>query len=501
MTTKADPAQGDAQHYIGANWVDGTARVENFNPRTGRTLGTVPTATTGEIEQAVDEANRALASWRRVEVRERAIALHPLLEQLREGYGREGENTWLKKIIVADAGRAFAEADLEVLETGDFVEWFLQNAETALKSTPVPLDHELWPTKSSSLRREPRGVVAVLKPWNYPLEMVLWSTVPALLAGNTVVFKPSEHTPLVADWITRAMASCQLPPGVFNTVYGGSEVGSALVASKRVSSVSFTGSVKTGRQIAIKCAEQLKHCSLELGGNDAAIVRADVDIDLAAAGLSWGTACNAGQVCVRPKRVLVADTVAETFVASLVERLNELKPDHDFGPMISVDAKRRVLKQVQESVAAGAQIHPDTPILGDGAFLHPIVLTSVNDNCLAWSEEIFGPVAAIRVFTTDEEAVSLANDSTYGLGASLWSRDVEAAVGLADLLEVGMVWVNDVNIAYPQAPWGGRRSSGLRPELGTWAFEEYTSIKHVNLETGSEQSRSWWHPYIRLEEK
>jgi acyl-CoA reductase-like NAD-dependent aldehyde dehydrogenase len=337
-------------------------------------------------------------------------------------------------------------------------------------------------------------VVAVIKPWNYPLEMIAWSLFPALLAGNTVVVKPSEKSAAVAMAFAEMASDLALPPGILNIIHGDGSTGSLLVQNDTVRFVSFTGSVRAGRQIAAECARRLIRCSLELGGNDAAIVLPDADLDLTANGLVWGAFCNGGQVCVGIKRAYVDQSIYPQLLEAISSRIRDLRPFVDVGPMVDEQQRDTVVEFVADAVSRGAQAI--TGVSDDGPlYFPPVVLTNVDPSSRLLSDECFGPVLPLVQVKSTEEAVALANKSNYGLGASIWTSNHDAARVLAGKLEVGMVWVNDVNVAFPQAVWGGLKNSGSSFELGAEAIRNYTTPKHYCDETSSDVRRAWWYPY------
>jgi acyl-CoA reductase-like NAD-dependent aldehyde dehydrogenase len=482
--------------YINGEWLASDAEFKSVNPSSGETLDSLSNASRSDVSAAVSAAVAAFPAWREVGVNRRSELLARVGELLSEAYGEAGQDTDLKAVIRRETGRRLDEADLEVQESADIVTWFADEGPRLLESEPISLDPELWPTKKSSVVYEPRGVVAIIKPWNYPIELAVWALAPALLAGNTVVFKPSEHSSLCAVELTKLFVRAGFPDGVVNLVTGDGDVGAALVAHQDVSYVAFTGGRATGRQIAEESARQLRPCSLELGGIDAAIVLDDADLELVAPGLVWGAFANAGQVCVRPKRVFAQAGIHDRLIDRVVEKTKALRRDIDFGPLISEEQRARVARQVDESIAAGAR-----RLVGDGAvgeqgfFYEPTVLADVADSMPVFSEECFGPVLAISKIAVVDEGVERANASEAGLGASVWSTDLERAHQIALKLEAGMVWINDVNVAFPSAPWGGRKASGLGVELGRWGLQEMTNLKHVSREEGGSPTRDWWFPY------
>lgn len=479
---------------INGQWLTAASTFPSIDPATNEIIDQVPLATADHVKRAVDAARGALPAWRELGVSARANALTGALERLREAYGEEGTSTPLKDLITREVGKRLPEADVEVTESADIVEYFVGSAQSLLARETLALDKNLWPTKSSTVIYDPVGVIAVIKPWNYPLELPLWSIVPALLAGNTVVFKPAEDSSLVGIELARLLSPF-VPPGVLNLITGPADVGRMLVDAE-IDMVSFTGSITAGEEIASRCRAKMRRCTMELGGNDAAIVLPDADLELTANGLTWGCFCNSGQVCVRPKRVFVHKEIADELVAKVVQKTEALRKDIDFGPLINENQLNVVQRQVEKMRTAGASIVCGGDRLsGKGCYFAPTIITDVARSMTLMLEECFGPVMPITTFDTIDEALQLANSSIYGLGGSVWTKDLAHGSRIAEALECGMVWVNDVNVAFPQAPWGGRKSSGIGTELGKWGLHEYVIPKHINVETDPGQRREWWYPY------
>jgi len=486
-------------HYIAGKWVDGRKFASVVSPHTGKPVGEAAIGVAEDVSLAVDAAQAALPDWRALSVGERCSYLDRLADQFKTEYGQEGQSTALKRRIMDAVGKPLPEADIEVIESASFIEYFSSIAIETLAPRNIQLDSELWPTKRSTVLFEPMGVVGIIKPWNYPLEMPVWSLAPALLAGNTVVLKPSEKSPSVGEAIAQMAESAGFPPGVLNVVAGDRSTGAHLVAHPGVSMIAFTGSVAAGREIASKCGWLLKRVSLELGGNDAAIVLQDVDLDLAANGLTWGAFCNAGQVCVGVKRAIVVRSIADQLLEKLTERTRELRLGLDVGPLVDENQLDKVTQMVDLAIAEGAKLEcGGSRALGrEGFYFQPTILTGLPPSATILQEECFGPVLPIVIVDDSEAAIAEANRSSYGLGASIWTRDLSAAETLARELRVGTVWINDVNVAFAEAPFGGTRNSGIGFELSSEALLEFVTRKHLNIETSNDTRRFWWYPYPR----
>lgn len=484
--------------FIDGRWVAGKQMIDSINPATEEPIGRVCEASGDEVEQAVQAARQAFPSWKNMSIEQRCEYVRKAADVLVSRYGKQGEMTDLKRLITDEVGKRFPEADIEVIESSDMLRYFADAGSHLLRDEAVELDKNLWPTKKSFIAHEPIGVVAVIKPWNYPLELPLWSIGAALVTGNTVILKPSEHSPFIGLEIARIFEEIHIPKGVINVVTGGPATGRTLVMSDNVDMVAFTGSVETGQEIAIECAKQLRKVSLELGGKDAAIVAEDADIELTANGLVWGAFCNTGQVCVSVERAFVPRTIQDRLISEVVKKTEALRLDIDIGPLISKEQLSKVEEHIADALSKGAKIltggkRPDSK--PKGFYYLPTVLTGVDDSMRMLSEETFGPVLPITLVDDTAQAVSLANGSCYGLGASVWTSNVSRGEEIAQLLDVGMVWINDVNVAFPQCPWGGKKDSGLGVELSKWGIYEYTNKKHINIEVSQSVRRDWWYPY------
>jgi acyl-CoA reductase-like NAD-dependent aldehyde dehydrogenase len=359
-------------------------------------------------------------------------------------------------------------------------------------------------TQLAVVMEEPMGVVACIVPWNYPLLLLGWKLAPALAAGNATVCKPSELTPLA----TLALSDCfdHLPAGVVNIVAGDGSIGARLVADERVDCVAFTGSVATGRKIALVCAERLARINLELGGKDPFIICADVAsdpqvLDTAARGGVWAAYLNAGQVCTSAERFYVQREVYDDYLNAFVDHAQSLvlgdplDPRTDVGPMVNAVQRSKVIAQLDRAVAAGATIA--TGGVGGqerGHFLSPTVVTGAPADTDLLAEETFGPVAPIVPVASLDEAIELANSTRFGLGANVYTRDLATAVRCMREIKAGTVWINDPLTDNDAGPFGGFKQSGIGRELGREGLEAFQETKHVHIETNIEP-KSWWYPY------
>jgi betaine-aldehyde dehydrogenase len=339
--------------------------------------------------------------------------------------------------------------------------------------------------------REPVGVCGQISPWNYPLLQASWKMAPALAAGCCIVMKPSEITPLTTLKVTELAEEAGFPPGVVNTVLGsGPEVGAPLSESDDVDLISFTGGIETGKAIMRSAAGNVKKVALELGGKNPNIIFDDADLDLAVDHALNGVFFHAGQICSAGARILVQDKLHDRFVAALKARMERIVVGNGFdektqmGPLISAAHRAKVEEYVAIAVAEGANLvlggkRPDDPALADGYFYLPTLFTDCGNHMRIVREEVFGPVITVERFTDEAEAVWRANDTIYGLSAGFWTRDPDRMERVSAALRFGTVWVNDFNVYFVQAPWGGYKQSGLGRELGKIGLEEYTEVKHI----------------------
>ncbi len=470
----------------------GSATREIRNPATLDLVGLVPDCGDEDVAAAVEAAARAQPAWWRVPGVEKAHYLRGVATKIR---AQERE---LSTLMARETGKP-------LIEAVDCIEWvaacFDYYAEVGRRSygTSIP------PVAAHQLNftiKEPFGVVAAIVPFNFPLLLMAWKVAPALAAGNAVVCKPPHQNPLS----NLLMARCYdgLPAGVVNVVTGGPDTGEALVRHPRVDLIAFTGSVAAGRRIAAQAGQELKKVNLELGSVDPFIVFEDADLDVAVPGVAWARLLNAGQVCTSPKRVYVVEPIAREFTQRLAAYVRTLRvgdpmdPGVDVGPLISTEALETVEAQIARSVQEGARV-----LLGGcrtqpqglrGHFLEPTVLTDVRHGSTPTTEEIFGPVLSITVARDEDEAIGMANDSRYGLGASIYTRDLRVAMRAMQEIKAGTFWINDPLTDNDAGPFGGMRWSGIGRELGEEGLDAFREPKHVHLDYVMER-KSYWYPY------
>lgn len=468
--------------FIAGEWRAGHDVIEVINPATEATLAHVSVGDASTVAQAVEAASAAFIDWSKSTGRDRAAVLRKIAQ------GVSAQREQLMKLQSSNNGKPLFEAGIDVddvIATFDYYAGMCDDMDAA-QDRPVALPGEDF---SARLRREPCGVVGLIVPWNFPMVTTAWKLAPALAAGCCVVLKPSEVTPLAELQLAKIIAQAGLPAGVFNLVCGtGLAVGAPLAADRRVAKMSFTGSNAVGVQVMQRAAETIKGVSLELGGKSSLLVLADADLDLAVELACGGGFFNAGQMCSATSRVLVADSLADAFLQRLQTRAEGIRVADPFadevemGALINRAQYQRVLGHIQRGIADGARLlcGGERPAeLAKGYFIRPTVFTDVPLNSALWNEEIFGPVLCVRRFTTAEEAIALANDSDFGLVASVVSADVDAAERVANALQAGLVWINAPQVIFPQTAWGGYKQSSIGRELGPWGLAAFQEIKHV----------------------
>lgn len=480
---------------IGGELVPGDGpRFDVENPYDESTVATLGAASAEQVAAAVAAADEAAPGWAAMPVAERAELLHEIADRL---VARTEE---LAELVTREGGKPLLENRDEIGWTASAFHFYAELAR-AEQGRVIP------PVEASQLAlvlKEPLGVVACVVPWNYPLLLLAWKLAPALAAGNAVVCKPSELTPL--STLALASALDHLPAGVVNLIAGAGDVGEALVDDERVAGIAFTGSVATGTRINQRVAARTARVNLEMGGKDAFIVCADVadEIEIAARGGAWAAFLNSGQVCTSAERFYVERSVYEPFLEAFVEHTETLRlgdpmdPTTEIGPMASRKQLDGVRAQLDGAVRAGATLVVGGTDGGQerGHFLSPAVVTGVAAETDLLREETFGPVAPIVPVDSLDEAIAHANGIRYGLGANVYTRDLQTAIRCARELKAGTVWINDPLTDNDAGPFGGYKASGLGRELGREGLEAFQETKHVHIETKLE-IKEWWYPYGR----
>ncbi|SOZ67223.1 Betaine aldehyde dehydrogenase [Cupriavidus taiwanensis] len=474
------------QLYIDGQWqspIDqGTRAI--VSPADESVIAQAAEATRADARLAIAAARRAFdGPWRQTTIRERAR----LLNRIAELIDRDAEK--LAHLESLNTGKTLTESRTDM---GDIAATFRYFA--GLVASESGAVNEAPHHVISRTLREPVGVCGLITPWNYPLLQAAWKIAPALGAGNTVVIKPSNLTPLTTHHFTQLVAELDLPPGVFNLVTGGAEVGAELAESLDVDLVSFTGGAFAGESIMKAATGNFKRIGLELGGKNPNIVFADADLDAAVDYALNAAFFHAGQVCSAGSRLMVEDSIYDAFIGRLAERLprivigNGFHGETQMGPVQSAQQHEKILGMVQAGIAEGARLvhggkRPAGDVYKKGYWLEPTLLADVTAGMKVAKEEIFGPVITAERFRSEEEALRAANDTPYGLAAAVWTRDLDKANRMSRALRFGTVWVNDYHPYFPEAPWGGYKASGIGRELARIGLDEYTELKHsyINL--------------------
>lgn len=486
--------------FIDGRWLSpakgGTFEV--LNPSTEARLHDAPAGTSADIDLAVKAARRAfdVDGWPKTTGKERAKYLRAIADGIRSRLPE------LARLEVLDNGKPLPEAEWDIGDAAGCFEHYAGLAEWLDVDTEevITLPDDRFRSKAV---KEPVGVAGAIIPWNYPLLMASWKVAPALAAGCTMVLKPSELTPLTALELGAIAEEAGLPPGVLNIVTGlGSEAGQALIDHPDVDKLAFTGSVTTGSKVMSAAARDIKRVSLELGGKSPFLVFDDADVEHAVEWIMFGIFWNQGQVCSATSRVIVQKGIYERLLARLIEETSRitigdgLEPGVLLGPLVSAGQHRKVTAAINAARAAGATVAYGgaKPAGSDcGYFIEPTILTDVQLDSDAWREEIFGPVVCLKSFETEEEAISLANDSRYGLAAAVMSKDDDRAERVAEALRAGIIWINCSQPTFSEAPWGGYKQSGIGRELGRWGLENYLETKQITRYATSDP----WAWYIK----
>ncbi|KAM5361354.1 hypothetical protein ACJA88_014496 [Fusarium oxysporum] len=465
----------------------GGKKLTSIDPATENEIATVEAADEKDVDTAVKAAKTAFKNWRKVECSERGRLMAKLADLI------EAKREVFATIDAWDNGKTYAEAiDGDLVEAVGVIRYFAGWADKIFGQTISTTSQ-----KFAYTLRQPIGVVAQVIPWNYPLCMATWKLGPALACGNTVVIKAAEQTPLSILLLGQLIKEAGFPAGVVNILNGpGGETGSSLVSHPLVDKVAFTGSTATGAKIMRTASEMLKNVTLETGGKSPLLVFDDADMEQAVNWSHFGIMSNQGQICTATSRLLVQESIYDDFVQKFVQRVkntsvvgNQWDKGVYQGPQVSKAQYDRVLDYIDIGVTEGANLalggEPSKAGKGKGFFIEPTVFTDVKPSARIYREEIFGPVVVITKFKTEEEAVDLANDTTYGLGSAVFTTDLERAHRVSGNIEAGMVWVNSSQDCDPRVPFGGVKQSGIGRELGEAGLEAYSQIKAVHINMGN----------------
>jgi acyl-CoA reductase-like NAD-dependent aldehyde dehydrogenase len=482
-------------HWIDGKWYKGSAdTVAVVNPANEKILDTIARGSYEEADAAVHAARKAFQTWRWVPGQEKAHLLHEIARRLRKMQMK------LARIMTLEGGKPFCENRDEVEWTASCFDYYAEIGRNSRgNSIPPSFDHQV-----NFTIKEPYGVVVGIIPWNYPLLLLSWKIAPALAAGNTFIIKPSEETPLATLALVEVFKI--LPPGVVNIVTGlGEEVGEALVTHPGTDLIALTGSVETGKHVSRLCSDQIKKCHLELGGNDPFIVCSDSDLEIASRAACWAAYLNTGQVCTGAKRFYVFESIADEFTRRVVKFTKTLKLGDglnsatDIGPMINLHQLEDVHRRVEDAVSQGARVlcgGKRSSKFKKGFFYEPTVVTKVRQDMRLVRTETFGPILPIMRVRDIDEAIELANDSQYGLGANIYTNNMEWAMKAMERITAGTFWINDPLTDNDAGPFGGMRQTGHSRELGEEGLDEFRETKHVHLDYKQEM-KGYWYPYAK----
>lgn len=471
--------------YINGEWVDTAsgARRDIVNPATGEVIAKAVEGTQEDVDKAVAAAKVAFyeRGWWGTPAVERARLLFALADKLDEKAGE------IAKLETLDNGKPLREAEYDMADAAGCFRYY-----AGLATKPTGQTYEVPDGQQAMVVREPIGVCGQIVPWNFPLLMTAWKLAPALAAGNTVVFKPSEVTPVTAVKLFEIIEEVGFPKGVVNLVLGaGPEVGQAIAEHDQIDKVAFTGGTETGKKIMQASLGNLKKVTLELGGKSPNIVFADADFETAVDYALYGIFCNQGQVCSAGSRLLLEESIYDSFIEALKERTKEIQvgPGLDsatqMGPVVSEIQMNKVLDYIEIGKKEGATLLVGGNRIVDnglenGFFIEPTIFVDTKPGMRIVQEEIFGPVLVVQKFKTEEEALQLANDTKYGLAGAVFTNDIAKAFRVIKKVRAGITWINSYHPTYNEAPWGGYKQSGTGRELGTFGFEAYTEVKQIN---------------------
>ncbi len=478
--------------YINGSWVEAKSQKtrEIMNPFNQEVIVEASEGNEEDVQAAISAARKAFdqSEWKTTPANERGKLLYQIAALI------ERDQEELARLETLNTGKTLIESEADMVDIAEVFRYFAGLADKnggEMIESPIP-------NSISKVVREPIGVTALILPWNYPLLQAAWKIAPALAAGNTIVIKPSELTPLTTVKVTELIEEAGLEKGVFNLVLGaGNIVGQVMADSPLVDFISFTGGIETGKNIMTSASGNLKKIALELGGKNPNIVFADSDLETALDQALNAVYFHAGQVCSAGARLLIEDGIHDWFVEQLVVRVKKIKLGDGFdeetesGPMISAEQRQKVERYVDIGKEEGAKLlvggkRPEDPTLANGFFYLPTIFSDCTADMRIVQEEIFGPVLTIERFTSEKEVIALANDTNYGLAGAVWSTDIQKAERVANQLRMGTVWINDFHPYFAQAPWGGYKQSGIGRELGKTGLEEYTELKHVYQNTQPE---------------
>ncbi len=473
--------------------------LKSYSPNSKKLVGEINCTELAEVDKIVNSAKNAHAQWQAIGIEKRVDELKIIRNELFANYED------IAKLISDENGKPFAEAiSSDIIPTLSVFDYYLANSKKYLRPQKVRIKMPVMFHKKSWIEYEPWGVVGIISPWNYPLLLPMGQIIPALIAGNCVVFKPSELTPLIGNRIEKLFHKSKSFGNIFNIVYGNADVGESLVKSN-IDKLFFTGSTNVGKIISRNAADKLLPTSLELGGKDPIIVLADADLERTAQGIAWGALTNSGQTCVSVERVYVHDAVHDDLIKKLIEHVSKLKlysgsDYYDVSALKTQQQANKVNEHLQDAVSKGAKIIFGGRQLNENKY-EPTILTDVNHDMLVMKEETFGPIITIKKFKDENEAIAFANDTNYGLSASVWTKNISNGKAVAKKIKSGSVLINDC-ISYfgaSEAVVGGIKNSGTGRVHGKSGLMEMVYEKYYSSDSFTWQKKLWWFNYGKKE--
>jgi succinate-semialdehyde dehydrogenase/glutarate-semialdehyde dehydrogenase len=465
--------------YLNGDWYVSSPFQQVINPATGEIIAQVSTVDRARVAQAIDDARAAFRGWRKLTAKGRGEFLHAIADEM------ESRSAEISRTMTLENGKPLSQSQTEVAFAVDHLRWFAEEARRAYgRVVPQQADG-----KRHLVIKTPMGVVGAITPWNFPLVLAVRKAAPAMAAGNTVILKPAEQTPLSALAFAECAAAAGLPKGVFQVVLGDApEIGKEFLQNPLCRKLTFTGSTEVGRILIAGAAQTVKPLSLELGGNAPVLVFDDIDLERAVEGAFMAKTRNTGQSCIAANRIYVQRSVYEGFLEAFTAKMRSLKvgdglqPGMDIGPLIDGAGLAKALAHIEDAVARGARLLYGGRRFGDkGFFIEPTVLADVPGDAICGQEETFAPVAAISAFDTEEEAIAKANDTVFGLSAYAFTGSLDRAFRLMESLEAGTIGINDGVPSTSNCPFGGVKQSGWGRELGSEGLDAFLEIKHVSL--------------------
>ncbi len=481
--------------YINGEFKEGSKGkfFKAINPADGSEIAEIAEATVDDAKDAIDAARNAFDNgvWSNKSGEERSVIIKQIVDKINENKDK------LTELEIKDSGSTFKKAAEDIYLSARNLNSF---AKLALVDLNEVSDVSKEGISKNLIRREPVGVCAQIIPWNFPLKMAIWKIGPALAAGCTIVLKPAPETSVTAMELAKLVDQTDLPKGVLNIITGDVEVGSEMVTNPKVDKVAFTGSTEVGKIIMKNAAETLKKVTLECGGKSANIVLDDADIDMAVDGAIYAGFYHQGQCCEGGTRLLIQDSIYDDFITKMKEKMSRMvigdpmDKKTDVGPVISQEQFDRVMDYIKIAQEEGATALTGGKQHGSsGYFIEPTVFINAENSMRHVQEEIFGPVISIMKFKDDDEAVKIANDSIYGLGGAVWSKDENRAMELANRLRTGTVWINEYHLLNEKVPFGGYKQSGIGREFGIDGIKEYTEVKHIYVDDVKERDKKFWY--------